>query len=134
MSPSPPAPLSAPVTLHVCLTCRQTDQEQAVRDGTRLHDALLAAADLDHGVRIEGVKCLSGCKRGCTIALSGEGRWSYVIGDLDADAHAGDILLATELYAATADGIVPWRDRPEIMKRGVLARVPPLTPAKEIAA
>lgn len=133
MSPLPFEQQSAAVTLHVCLTCRQVDEEQAIRDGTRLHDRLISTG-APPTVRIEGVKCLSGCKRACTVALSGEGRWSYIIGDLNADMHAADILRAAELYAAAPDGIVPWRDRPEIMKRGVIARVPPLTPAKEIAA
>ena len=29
-------------------------------------------------------------------------------------------------YAATPDGIVPWRERPEIFRKRVIARVPPL--------
>ena len=30
------------------------------------------------------------------------------------------------LLAGAADGIMPWRGRPEILKRGLIARVPPI--------
>ena len=30
------------------------------------------------------------------------------------------------LYHATADGLIPWRQRPEHFKRNCVARVPPL--------
>jgi predicted metal-binding protein len=31
-----------------------------------------------------------------------------------------------KLLAGAADGILPWRGRPEILKRGLIARVPPI--------
>jgi predicted metal-binding protein len=30
------------------------------------------------------------------------------------------------MLASAADGILPWRDRPAPLKRGLIARVPPL--------
>jgi predicted metal-binding protein len=30
------------------------------------------------------------------------------------------------LLAGAADGIMPWRGRPEPLKRGLIARIPPL--------
>ena len=30
------------------------------------------------------------------------------------------------LFASAADGLMPWRGRPDILKRGLIARVPPL--------
>ena len=30
------------------------------------------------------------------------------------------------LYAATADGLIPWKQRPDALKKGVVSRVPPL--------
>ena len=32
-------------------------------------------------------------------------------------------------YAATADGLVPWRERPTIFRKGVIARIPPFAEA-----
>lgn len=116
-----------PVTLHVCLTCRKADEPAEAdipRSGRRLHDALAAALGKPGPIRVVGVECLSNCKRACTIAVSGEGRWTYVYGDLDPDQSVPAILDGATRYQATADGLVPWRERPEIFKRGVIARVP----------
>ncbi len=115
------------VTLHVCTTCRmgQTIPEEDVRPGARLLEALEAAGAPD-GVRIVPVECLSACDHGCNIALSGPGRWSYVYRGLDPDEHVADILAGVAAYAATSDGIVPWRDRPVIFRKQSLARIPPM--------
>ena len=32
-----------------------------------------------------------------------------------------------ETFAQSVDGLMPWRGRPEPLKRGMIARVPPLT-------
>lgn len=115
------------VTLVVCTTCRNGPPEggDAPRDGQRLFDAL-QAADLPEGVRLRGVECLSACTRGCTVALSAPGRWSYVQGGLHPALHLPDILTAAALYAAAPDGLVPWRARPEIIRKGTVARIPPM--------
>jgi predicted metal-binding protein len=78
------------------------------------------------GVELVPVECLSGCKRSCTVALAAPGKWSYVIADLDPARHAEDILAFAKAYAAHPEGVPAWRERPEIVKRSVLARVPPL--------
>ncbi len=111
--------------LHVCMTCRAglplPDGE--VAPGARLHAALLAA-DPPAGVEIIPVECLSACSQGCSVALTGPGKWSYVYGRLT-DADAADILAGAAAYAATPDGLVPWRDRPVIFRKQSLARIPP---------
>ena len=120
---------AALVTLHVCLTCRKADEPAEAdipRSGRRLHDALVDALMNPQAIRIVGVECLSNCKRACTVAVSGPGRWTYVYGDLDPDHSVPAILDGVTRYQATADGLVPWRERPEIFKRGVIARVPAL--------
>ena len=43
-------------------------------------------------------------------------------------ASAEAILDAAALYAATPDGLIPWRQRPDALKKGVVARIPPLIP------
>lgn len=115
------------VTLHVCTTCRMAapDPGDAPRPGARLLAALQDAGAPD-GVRIVAVECLSACDHGCNIALSGPGRWSYVYRGMDPDAHVAEILAGAAAYAATPDGIVPWRDRPVIFRKQSLARIPPM--------
>jgi predicted metal-binding protein len=34
--------------------------------------------------------------------------------------------VGARLLARAADGILPWRGRPEPLKRGLIARVPPI--------
>ena len=117
-------------TLHVCVTCLGgEDRETVPRAGRRLHDALIEAqrrAGDRSGLRIVEAECLSNCNRGCSVALSGPGRWSYVYGDLS-QALVGDVLAGASRYAGTRDGLVPWRERPEIFRKGVIARIPPIT-------
>ena len=112
--------------LHVCVTCKAGEPlpEGAVAPGAKLH-AALGAAGAPEGVRIVAVECLSACTQGCSVALSAAGKWSYVYGRLT-EADAAGILAGAAAYAATADGIVPWRERPVIFRKQSLARIPPL--------
>ena len=112
--------------LHVCITCRagQPVAEGEACPGRRLHDLLLAA-DAPEGVSIRAVECLSACDHGCSVALSKPGGWSYVYGRMT-EADAAEILRGAGLYAATTDGLVPWRDRPAIFRKQSLARIPPM--------
>ncbi|ODN69849.1 DUF1636 domain-containing protein [Methylobrevis pamukkalensis] len=77
-------------------------------------------------IAVTAVECLSVCKRPCTVALAGPGRWTYVVADLDAGDHAADVELMARAYLAAPDGVVPWRTRPQTFRKGVVARVPPL--------
>jgi predicted metal-binding protein len=112
---------NSPVTVFVCVTCRGRDDDTA-RPGQQLHDALAASGE----VTVADVACLSVCKRPCTVALAAAGKWTYVVGDLHPEDHIGDVLDMARRYAASDDGIVPWRDRPLSFRRGVVSRVPPL--------
>ncbi|MFN3844708.1 MAG: DUF1636 family protein [Paracoccaceae bacterium] len=114
------------VVLHVCMTCRagQPVAEGAVCPGRRLYD-VLSAAEMPDGLKIRPVECLSACDHGCSVALSKPGAWSYVYGRLT-EEDAPEILRGAALFAATVDGLVPWRDRPVIFRKQCLARVPPV--------
>ena len=100
------------------------------RPGAQLYRALRqAAARREAPVELIPVECLSVCKRPCTIGFSGPGKWTYVYGDFATDeASAEAILDAAMLYAAAPDGLIPWRQRPDALKKGVVARIPPLDP------
>lgn len=113
--------------VYVCTTCRAEGDTSETRAGARLLAALKQQASGAQAPRIEGVECLSVCKRPCTVAVASPGRWTYVYGDLDAEASAQTILAGIGLYTGTADGIVPWRERPEAFRKGVVARIPPVT-------
>ncbi|MCZ4353899.1 DUF1636 domain-containing protein [Roseovarius aestuarii] len=114
------------VTLHVCTTCRAGEvlEEGAPRPGALLH-AALTEAGAPEGVQIVPVECLSACSQGASVALSAPGKWTYVYGRLK-DTDCADILAGAAAYAATADGLVPWRERPVIFRKQSLARIPPM--------
>jgi predicted metal-binding protein len=48
-----------------------------------------------------------------------------VFGGLDIIC-AGALVEGARLLARAGDGLMPWRGRPESLKRGLIARVPPL--------
>ena len=112
--------------LYVCITCRagETVTEGRPVPGARLY-AALADAPLPEGVDLVPVECLSACSNGCAVALSQTGSWSYIYGRLSAN-DAADILAGADAYAASSDGIVPWRKRVAIFREQSLARIPPL--------
>ncbi len=116
------------VELLVCTKCRNGEDvpEDGQRPGTRLYERL--AGDGIANVTITPVECLSNCDHGCTVALRGPGRWSYVYGRFDPETHAAVLQEGAAKYAASADGLVPWRERPEHFRKNCIARIPPLAP------
>ncbi|HXT09801.1 MAG TPA: DUF1636 domain-containing protein [Roseiarcus sp.] len=114
-----------PVRILVCTTCRAEGEALEPRSGARLHAALKAARSEDDP-EVVGVECFSVCKRPCTLSFSAPGAWTYVYGDFAADADPREIFAAARLYGASPQGLIPWRDRPTALKKGVVARLPPL--------
>ena len=107
--------------LTVCVTCRRAGTDpQAPRDGARLSDALAA-----RGVPHDRQECFSACERSCVVVFRGAGRWTYVQGALDPDRDLADLIAMIDAYAAAPDGVVPWRQRPEVIRKNTIARIPP---------
>ncbi len=113
-------------TLLVCVTCKSDDGPK----GPSLFAALEARLAAEPDIALKAVECLSVCKRPCTVALAARGKWTYVVGDLNRESHLEDIVVAARRYAASPEGIVPWRERPLPFRRGVVSRTPPLAPAE----
>ena len=114
------------VELLVCIKCRgdALPEDEGERPGAVLHRRL--SEEGVEGVRVTPVECLSNCTRGCTVALRGPGRWTYVYGAFDS---AGDLTPLREgalRYRDAADGLVPWRERPEHLRKNCIARIPPI--------
>lgn len=122
-------------TLYVCTTCRKglSEPEGGLWPGARMMGAILGL-EAPPGVTIMGVECLSACNTGCAVALAAPGKWTYLYGGLDPETHAGDILRGAGLYAQSADGLPPWRERPEIFRKNVIGRTPPLDQTEKKSA
>lgn len=120
----------APTTVMVCVTCRrrQGGATEGPYDepGRGLAQTLADRLADDADVTVTPVECLSVCRRPCTVAFAAPGKWTYVVGDLDADVHLDDLVTAARGYTRAKDGIIPWRERPLPIRKGVVARVPPL--------
>lgn len=115
------------VTIFVCVACRRADDADA-RPGAAFIDALRGrlAAEKDAAIRVEPVECLAVCKRPATVALAGEGKWTYVVGDLEAEEHLDEVIASARAFAASENGIVPWKERPQSFRKGVVSRTPPV--------
>jgi predicted metal-binding protein len=119
-----PAGSDAPV-VYVCVTCRPVGEP----DSTLRPGAILAAATAQAAagteVQVRPMRCLANCSRGPSAAMRCNGSWTYVFGGLDVTC-AEALVEGARLLASAADGILPWRGRPVPLKRGLIARVPPL--------
>lgn len=120
------------VTVIVCASCRDEFGSDAhPRAGTLLGQATRAAA-AGTPVVVREVECLGNCKRRLSAAILRDGCWSYVFGDLTLDSGP-DLVAGAELFATSTDGLIPWRGRPDSLKRGLVARIPPLNLLKDIS-
>jgi predicted metal-binding protein len=118
------APAGTP-TIYVCVTCRKAGEpDTEPRPGALLAEATASAAQ-GSGVAVRRVRCLANCTRGPSVAMRANGSWTYLFGGLDIGGAAA-LVEGARLLAGAADGIMPWRGRPEPLKRGLIARVPPL--------
>ncbi len=119
---------ASPPCLVVCTTCRARRPlaEGETPPGQILHDAVAAALAAHAGappLELRGAACLSACDQGCTAVMATPGKWSYLLGHLDA-GMAADLLRYAETYAASASGAVLRSRRPESLRHAVLGRVP----------
>lgn len=118
------------VTVIVCASCRdETGSDAHPRAGELLADDTRRAAS-GEDIRIHSVECLGNCKRRLSAAILRDGCWSYVFGDLSATSGA-DLVTCAKLFATSTDGLIPWRGRPDSLKRGLVARIPPLDMLKD---
>jgi len=115
-------------TVLVCITCRAaSDPPGSVPRGPDLAIATLAAAGTSSDVRVIQVRCLANCNRGLSAALRRDGAWTYVFGHLDPERDGPALIDGARLLSRSTDGLLPWKERPEALKRGLIARVPPQT-------
>jgi predicted metal-binding protein len=120
-SPQPP---DTPV-VYVCITCKRAGEPESEPRPGAILAAATAHAAAGTGVEVRQVRCLANCTRGPSAAMRCNGSWTYVFGGLD-QTCASALIEGARLLAGAADGILPWRGRPEPLKRGLIARVPPI--------
>jgi predicted metal-binding protein len=113
--------------IYVCITCRRAgglEQDTQEPPGVQLAAATARAAE-GLPVTVRTVRCLANCSRGASAAIRCNGSWTYVFGGLDADCGPA-LVVGAQLLAGAGDGIMPWRERPDVLKKSIVARIPPL--------
>ena len=122
-----PRPVPAgPVVVSVCISCKAADGSGAVV-GPDMFDALNAAfGDGDAAIMVRPVQCLSVCKRPATVAVTSPDGYTFLFGDLQTDSGSAALVSFVESYQKADYGLVPWRERAEVLRKGMVARVPPM--------
>lgn len=115
--------------IYVCRRCRPEgfEGEDDARPGahfTRRVANRLRERELTDSIAIKAVDCLSVCKRPCTLAVTGADKFAYLIGDLDFEQDIDAVIDFAALHADSDDGITVWRERPEVVRKNTIARVP----------
>ncbi len=112
-----------------CATVRVEGQPQGKSGGEKLFEQLQELHsdwELRDDFQIKEVECMSACNRSCAIAFAALGKFTYIFGDLPVDGSASVVLECASQYHAKPDGLLPWSERPERLKKGIVARIPPL--------
>lgn len=113
------------VVVSVCISCKAVDTGVIV--GPDMLDAVKAAlGDGDAAVMVRPVQCLSVCKRPATVAVTSPDGYTFLFGDLQTDSGSAALVSFVQSYQKADYGLVPWRERAEVLRKGMVARVPPL--------
>jgi len=116
---------SGPVIVSVCTTCKTADGSAVV--GPEMFAAVKAAlGEGDTNVVVRPVQCLSVCKRPATVAVSSPDGYTFLFGDLQTESGTAALTSFVQSYLKSDYGLVPWRERAEVLRKGMVARVPPL--------
>lgn len=113
-----------PVLVSVCVTCQASPEETDGRAGTRMYEAVRDAIDFA-GAEVRPVQCLGVCKRAATVSVTAQAGYTFVFGDLTPETGAAALATFVRAYAAADYGFVPWRERPAVLRGGLVARIPP---------
>jgi predicted metal-binding protein len=122
--------VSARPRLIFCTTCRagRTLAEGEIAPGALLYRAvrgLIAACEPEPPVELCEIACLANCDHGCSAAITMSGKWTYLLGRLNA-ALAEDLLAYAASYAASSTGTVLPSRRPASLRHVIIGRVPDL--------
>lgn len=113
-----------PVLVSVCITCKSADGNTVV--GPSMFTAVTAAIGATNThVTVRPVQCLSVCKRPATVAVSSVDGYTFLFGDLETESGTAALKSFVQAYQKSDYGLVPWRERAEVLRKGMIARVPP---------
>jgi predicted metal-binding protein len=115
---------SSPTFVSVCITCRTADGGAVV--GPEVFESIKAAIGSSDQVQVRPVQCLGVCKRPATVAVSSADGYTFLFGDLQTESGTAALVSFVQSYQKSNYGLVPWRERAEVLRKGMVARVPPM--------
>jgi predicted metal-binding protein len=113
-----------PIVVSVCITCKTADGGTLV--GPDMFDSVKAAIGPSDLVLVRPVQCLSVCKRPATVAVTSADGYTFLFGDLQTESGTAALVSFVKSYQKSDFGLVPWRERAEVLRKGMVARVPPM--------
>ncbi|MGD1861850.1 MAG: DUF1636 domain-containing protein [Leptolyngbyaceae cyanobacterium] len=119
-------------TLMVCALCRFSAQERSrngVSGGQYLIDQLRRELELRHlqtAVQIQPLRCMAGCHQPCNVSVATPGKLTFILSGIDPETAVAALSDFCQRYAATADGRVPYGDRPVAIRQATAFVLPPL--------
>ena len=118
--------------LFVCTLCRFSDtqkEHEGLRGGQHLFNALNEKLEgltgLSDRFKIEPVKCMAACDRGCVIAFTGANKLTFIFSDLLPLKSTPEILQFSQQYLDHPTGAVPYQERPEAIRQNLFVVLPP---------
>lgn len=115
---------NGPIVVSVCVTCKSADGG-AVAGPSLFQSVKAAIGDSDH-VSVRPVQCLGVCKRPATVAVTSADGYTFLFGDLQTETGTAALVSFVGSYRKAAYGLVPWRERADVLRKGMVARVPPM--------
>lgn len=119
-------------TLFVCVLCRFSDIDQeksSLSAGQALFDQLsegVAGCNWREAIHLQPVRCLGACSRSCVVAFVAPTKLTFILSELSPIKSVSELLQFSGQYVVCAGGKVPYKERPEVAKKGIHAVLPSL--------
>jgi predicted metal-binding protein len=122
-------------TLFVCQTCAYSKEEkrhEGKTGGQLLFESLMKLKDQwPSNLEVKPAKCMSNCKRSCSITLNEESKRTLFMGELSPTQESKELIELVKAYIESNDGRVKKFNRPEILKQKLCISIPHLQKESE---
>lgn len=118
-------------TLQICILCRFSEtkpERNGLSGGQTLFNQLkdgLESCDEGDYITLQPVRCMGACERSCVVAFTAPNKLTFVLSQLSPTDAVPELLQFSHQYVACSDGKVPYKERPDAVKKGIHAVLPP---------
>lgn len=117
--------------LFICKSCNSTHSEEIDCEKSAGASLLKQVVTLQqtqacsNELHVQSVGCLWTCDHPCAVAFSAPDKSTYLFTKVPTSA-ANELLQFGELYVASKDGTIPWKQVPEVLQSASVAKIPPI--------